>query len=87
MTQAWRKERHQRFCKEFHWHLCAAVCGDQHFQRFHPVRPRQRMATEAVKVACIRDAEFFDRIEADADAQAQFEPAAMQRLICMQSCT
>jgi len=36
---------------------------------------------EAVKVACIRDVEFFNAIERDAEALAGFEPAAMQRLI------
>ena len=36
---------------------------------------------EAVKVACIRDSEFFDRLEQDALALAAFEPEAMKHLI------
>src|SRR5579859_1599683 len=36
---------------------------------------------EAVKVALIRDAEFFANIEADAKKLAEFEPETMQRLI------
>lgn len=34
-----------------------------------------------MKVACIRDAEFFATLERDAEALRDFEPAAMQRLI------
>jgi 3-dehydroquinate synthase len=36
---------------------------------------------EAVKVACIRDADFFDAIERDAFKLRDFEPEAMKRLI------
>ncbi|HVU08128.1 MAG TPA: 3-dehydroquinate synthase [Verrucomicrobiae bacterium] len=36
---------------------------------------------EAVKVACIRDQNFFDEIERDADKLISFEPAAMKNLI------
>ena len=36
---------------------------------------------EAVKVACIRDADFFDEIERDAEKLISFEPAAMEKLI------
>jgi 3-dehydroquinate synthase len=36
---------------------------------------------EAVKVALIRDREFFECLEADAKKLAAFEPAAMERLI------
>jgi 3-dehydroquinate synthase len=36
---------------------------------------------EAVKVACIRDAAFFDELERDAPKLAAFEPEAMKRLI------
>ena len=36
---------------------------------------------EAVKVACIRDSEFFDRLEQDASALAAFEPEPMKYLI------
>ena len=51
---------------------------------FLPLLPDARKAAgyiEAVKVALIRDAEFFAEIEANADALNRFEPAAMQRLI------
>ncbi len=36
---------------------------------------------EAVKVACIRDAAFFEDIEKNAEKLAEFEPVAMKRLI------
>jgi 3-dehydroquinate synthase len=36
---------------------------------------------EAVKVACIRDREFFDEIERDAQKLISFEPRAMRNLI------
>ena len=36
---------------------------------------------EALKVACIRDAGFFDALERDAAKLAEFDPEAMQRLI------
>ena len=36
---------------------------------------------EAVKVACIRDADFFDEIEHAAEKLISFEPAAMKKLI------
>jgi 3-dehydroquinate synthase len=36
---------------------------------------------EAVKVACIRDAKFFDELERDAEKLAAFEPDAMKSLI------
>ena len=36
---------------------------------------------EAVKVACIRDSEFFDRLEQDASALAAFESEPMKHLI------
>ena len=58
-----------------------AVINDFQLLSTLSARDKRNGYVEAVKVACIRDAEFFDRIEADADALAQFEPAAMQRLI------
>jgi len=63
------------FCPPF------AVIND--FQLLATLSPRDKRAgyVEAVKVACIRDREFFDTIERDAAALAAFEPAAMQRLI------
>ncbi len=44
-------------------------------------RDKRAGYVEAVKVACIRDARFFESIERDADALAAFEPEAMKRLI------
>jgi 3-dehydroquinate synthase len=63
------------FCPPF------AVIND--FQLLATLSARDKRAgyVEAVKVACIRDAEFFAAIERDAEALAEFEPAAMQRLI------
>ena len=63
------------FCPPF------AVIND--FQLLATLSARDKRAgyVEAVKVACIRDAEFFASIERDAEALAAFEPAAMQRLI------
>jgi 3-dehydroquinate synthase len=63
------------FCPPF------AVIND--FQLLASLTPRDKRAgyVEAVKVACIRDEEFFNAIERDAQALAAFEPTAMQRLI------
>ncbi len=44
-------------------------------------RDKRAGFVEAVKVACIRDAAFFARLEHDAGALARFDPAAMQHLI------
>jgi len=58
-----------------------AVIND--FQLLASLSPRDKRAgyVEAVKVALIRDAAFFEAIERDADALREFEPASMQRLI------
>ena len=58
-----------------------AVIND--FSLLAPLLPRDKRSgyVEAVKVACIRDAKFFDEIERDAEKLAAFEPAAMQWLI------
>ncbi|MGA2246778.1 MAG: 3-dehydroquinate synthase [Verrucomicrobiota bacterium] len=58
-----------------------AVIND--FQLLAPLPPRDKRAgyVEAVKVACIRDAGFFDAIERDAAALAVFAPEPMKRLI------
>ncbi len=58
-----------------------AVIND--FNLLATLEPRDKRAgyVEAVKVACIRDAKFFDEIERDAEKLAAFEPAAMKRLI------
>ncbi len=44
-------------------------------------RDRRAGYVEAVKVACIRDAEFFNWLEQQAEALARFEPGPMKRLI------
>ena len=53
------------------------------FNLLATLEPRDKRAgyVEAVKVACIRDAKFFDEIERDAEKLAAFEPAAMKHLI------
>ena len=58
-----------------------AVIND--FQFLATLSPRDKRGgyVEAVKVACIRDREFFESMERDADVLATFEPTAMQRLI------
>lgn len=58
-----------------------AVIND--FNLLATLKPREKRAgyVEAVKVACIRDAKFFDEIERDAKKLAAFEPAAMKKLI------
>jgi 3-dehydroquinate synthase len=58
-----------------------AVIND--FALLASLSPRDRRAgcVEAVKVALIRDREFFETIERDADRLRSFEPEAMQRLI------
>jgi len=58
-----------------------AVIND--FQLLTSLSPRDKRAgyVEAVKVALIRDKEFFESIEEDAARLCEFEPAAMQRLI------
>lgn len=58
-----------------------AVIND--FQLLATLSPRDKRAgyVEAVKVALIRDREFYENIERDAEALRDFEPAAMQRLI------
>ena len=58
-----------------------AVVND--FQLLESLTPRDQRAgyVEAVKVALIRDAGFFDEIENSADKLCVFDPAAVQRLI------
>jgi 3-dehydroquinate synthase len=58
-----------------------AVIND--FQLLVSLSPRDKRAgyIEAVKVALIRDAEFFEAIEKDAEKLSGFEPQAMRRLI------
>ena len=58
-----------------------AVVND--FSLLATLAPRDKRSgyVEAVKVACIRDAKFFDEIERDAEKLAAFEPGAMKQLI------
>jgi 3-dehydroquinate synthase len=58
-----------------------AVIND--FNLLATLKPRDKRAgyVEAVKVACIRDAKFFDEIEHNAEKLISFEPAAMKYLI------
>lgn len=58
-----------------------AVIND--FQLLASLTPRDKRAgyVEAVKVALIRDAEFFAELESVADKLRAFDPVAMQRLI------
>ena len=58
-----------------------AVINDFQLLSTLPARDKRNGFVEAVKVACIRDENFFGQIEEDADALAHFEAAAMQRLI------
>jgi 3-dehydroquinate synthase len=58
-----------------------AVIND--FNLLATLKPHDKRAgyVEAVKVACIRDAIFFEELERDAEKLAAFEPAAMKHLI------
>jgi 3-dehydroquinate synthase len=58
-----------------------AVIND--FKLLETLEPRDKRAgyVEAVKVALIRDAEFFEAIERDAFRLREFEPEAMKQLI------
>jgi len=58
-----------------------AVIND--FQLLATLPPRDLRAgfVEAVKVACIRSREFFEALEREASALAQFQPEAMRKLI------
>src|SRR6516164_6473364 len=58
-----------------------AVIND--FNLLTTLEPRDKRAgyVEAVKVACIRDAKFFEEIEREAEKLVAFGPAAMKQLI------
>ncbi|MGI5870195.1 MAG: 3-dehydroquinate synthase [Kiritimatiellia bacterium] len=58
-----------------------AVVNDAALLASLPARERIGGLAEAVKVAIIRDAAFFDRLEADAAALAAGEPAPLQQAI------
>jgi 3-dehydroquinate synthase len=63
------------FCPPF------AVINDFALLSTLSARDKRSGYIEAVKVACIRDAEFFESIERDAFKLREFEPEAMMRLI------
>ena len=58
-----------------------AVIND--FNLLATLKPHDKRSgyVEAVKVACIRDAKFFEDLESDAEKLAAFEPSAMKHLI------
>jgi 3-dehydroquinate synthase len=58
-----------------------AVINDFAFLESLPERDKRAGYVEAVKVALIRDREFFEKLERDADALAKFVPEVMQQLI------
>ncbi len=58
-----------------------AVLNDADFLATLPPAERIAGAAEAVKVALIRDGDFFRWLESAADALAAFEPAAEERMI------
>jgi 3-dehydroquinate synthase len=58
-----------------------AVINDFNLLATLPPRDKRAGYVEAVKIACIRDAAFFDEIEASAGKLAAFDPPAMKRLI------
>ena len=58
-----------------------AVVNDFHMLASLSPRDKRAGYVEAVKVALIRDAHFFEDLERDATLLHQFDPMAMQRLI------
>jgi 3-dehydroquinate synthase len=58
-----------------------AVINDFNLLATLESRDKRSGYVEAVKVACIRDAKFFDEIECDAEKLISFEPGAMKSLI------
>ena len=58
-----------------------AVINDSEFLRFLPDARKSGGYVEAIKVALIRDSDFFAQIERSADALNRFEPVAMNTLI------
>jgi len=58
-----------------------AIVNDLSLLHGLPVRERRVGLIEAVKVALIRDAKFFDFIEARVDALAKFEPEPFEAVI------
>lgn len=58
-----------------------AVINDGRFIDLLPAREKRAGMAEAVKVALIRDVDFFRWLEQNAEALAAFEPAPLDRLI------
>ncbi|MCZ7660182.1 MAG: 3-dehydroquinate synthase [Xanthobacteraceae bacterium] len=58
-----------------------AVINDSAFLDMLPEREKRGGMAEAVKVALIRDADFFHWIEQEADALARFQPNAVDTLV------
>ena len=58
-----------------------AVINDSAFLDVLPEREKRGGMAEAVKVALIRDAEFFRWLEREADALARFQPNALDTLV------
>jgi 3-dehydroquinate synthase len=58
-----------------------AVINDFNLLATLESRDKRSGYVEAVKVACIRDAKFFDEIECNVEKLISFEPAAMKSLI------
>jgi 3-dehydroquinate synthase len=58
-----------------------AVINDQAFLDVLPARDKRAGMAEAVKVALIRDAAFFDWIERESAVLAAFEPNALRTLV------
>ena len=58
-----------------------AVINDFSLLQSLSARDKRSGFSEAVKVACIKDADFFASLEAQAAELRTFDPAAMQRLI------
>ena len=58
-----------------------AIVNDERFLETLPARDRRAGMAEAVKVALVRDAAFFQWLETEADALGAFEPAALATLV------
>jgi 3-dehydroquinate synthase len=69
--------------KNFIWTFAPPHVVINDFNLLATLAPRDMRAgyIEAVKVACIRDKDFFDEIEQSAEKLIEFEPGAMKRLI------
>src|SRR4029078_10058039 len=58
-----------------------AIVNDERFLETLPARDRRAGMAEAVRVALVRDAAFFQWLETEAIALAAFEPAALATLV------